>query len=69
MILIDYVNGFYEAKFELPRSNFNEEILIKICGITFKQKSTVISIYQTKNYDEIHSRVKKFLDVKQLLKL
>ena len=69
MVLVDYKNGFYEAKFELPRSSFNKEIIKRVCGTSFETKNTVVSLIQKKDYDTLHKVIKQFLDLKSIINL
>ena len=69
MVKLDFVNNCYEVVIVLPRNSFNEELLKKLCGLTYRDKMCVSSTIKSKLLPELLPTVEKFLTLKQLLKL
>ena len=67
MLNIGLQGDTYELNIMLPDSRFNDELLKKVVGPTYKKQSKVSSIYRTKNISELHKVIEKLLTLFKLL--
>ena len=67
MLSIELDGEYYVLNIILPRTNFNDELLKKVVGLTHRDKKTVYSCIRSKNLDDIHRLSAKILTVLKLL--
>ena len=67
MLNLSLKGDSYILNITLPNTKFNDELLNKVVGLTYKTKSGVSSTYMSKNINDIHRLSEKLLTVLKLL--
>ena len=67
MLNIAVVGDGYELNITLPNNFFNDALLKKVVGPTYKVNSQLRSIYRTNNLCELHKKIDKLLTLFKIL--
>lgn len=67
MLNLSVDGDMYVININLPRSSFNEELLTRVVGLTYKTKTSVSSTYRSKNIQDIHQKTERLLNLFKIL--
>ena len=67
MLNIAVEGDSYVLNITLPNNSFNDALLKKIVGPTFKVKTEMRSIYRTNNLSDLHKKIDKLLTLFKIL--